>query len=102
MERQQEARKLKSNQLKSNMSRKVNPKSFTTNKRPLRKQIISSEQSNDVSKSALQGKAKDRVVIESLDWKKSIYYKHVTGEVEEKLLWVANEEMLALDEIDHL
>jgi hypothetical protein len=45
---------------------------------------------------------KDRMVLEHLDWKKSIYYKNMIGELDDKLSWNLNEDLLMMDELDIL
>ena len=59
-------------------------------------------------KPALRGKGiktsafKDRHVLEVLDWKKSIYYRNILGEVDDKLSWHLNDDLLKQEELDHL
>jgi hypothetical protein len=45
---------------------------------------------------------KDRMLLEHLDWKKSIYYKNMIGELDDKLSWHLNEDLLMMDELDIL
>ena len=45
---------------------------------------------------------KYRIVLEHLDWKKSIYYKNIIGELDDKLSWNLNEDLLMMDELDIL
>lgn len=45
---------------------------------------------------------KDRLLLELLDWKKSIYYRNIIGELDDKLNWHLNEDLLKQEELDHL
>lgn len=44
----------------------------------------------------------NRLPLDMIDWKKSVLYKAVLGEVDDKVIWHKNEELLKADECEHL
>jgi hypothetical protein len=54
-----------------------------------------------LSKSAVPNK-NHRFTLDMIDWKKSVLYKNVIGEVDEKMTWNRIDDLLKHDECDHL
>lgn len=98
MEKEQADRKQKTDQLKTKLSGKEPPYRTMSNMRTNIKSETESASHSSVSRAI---PAKNTVSID-IDWKRSMFFKYVSGEAEDKNNWYSNEEYLNPEEIEQL